>query len=105
MIDYKNLFCVISINAYGDVHDIQTNSSWTKNPYGEEYAIVPSHMIESITATKGYCNIVLNKDKTEVVSFVAREIPNIPEPETPITEAEQLRADIDYIAAMMGVEL
>lgn len=94
MTDYKNTFCVISIATYGEVHDIQTNSSWTKNPYGKEYAIVPVDMVEDIIATRGYCDIVLNDDETEVVSFTARGIPEpetIPEPE-PITQEARITA-------------
>lgn len=103
----KNWFCVISIATYGEneMHDIQTNSSWSKNPYGEEYAVVPDALVQDILATRGYCDIVLNDDGTEVVSFTAREIPEIPEPEIPVSEMEQLRADIDYIALMKGVDL
>lgn len=103
----KNLFCVISIATFGDneVRDIQTNSNWEENPYGADYAVVPDDMVKDIMATQGYCDIVLNEDKTEVVSFTVREIPEMPEPETPVSETEQLRADIDYIAIMMGVEL
>ena len=99
--------CVISKATYGDyeMHDVQTNSIWTENPYGEEYAIVPEDMVQDIMDTKGFCDIVLNNDNNEVVSFTAREIPKIPEPERPVSEAEQLRADIDYIAAITGVEL
>lgn len=100
-------FCVISKDTFGDyaVHDIQTNSGWTKSPYGDEYAVVPSEMADSITATRGFCNIKLNEDGTEVVSFTVREIPVFEEPEKPISEIEQIRADIDYIAIMSGVEL
>lgn len=107
MIDYKNSLCVISIATYGKnkIHDIQTNSSWDKNPYGEDYAVVPAKMVEDIIATRGYCDIVLNDDKTEVVSFTAREIPKIEKPEQPISETDRLRADIDFIALMTGVEL
>ena len=95
MTDYKNLLCVISIATYGknEVHDIQTNSSWTKNPY-DDYAVVPAEMVEDIIATRGFCDIVLNDDKTEVVSFVAREIP---EPE-PMPEPESESSDIDDFA-------
>lgn len=102
-----NPFCVISIKTYGEnkMHDIQTNSGWGKNPYGEDYAVVPDDMVQDIMATQGYCDIVLNDDNTEVVSFTAREIPVLPEPEPPVSETEQLRADVDYIAAMTGVEL
>lgn len=103
----KNNFCVISIKTYGEyeIHDVQTNSGWNENPYGEDYAVVPDDMVQGIVETHGFCDIVLNKDKTEVVSFAAREIPEIPEPEMPISAEEQLRADIDYIAIMTGVEL
>lgn len=103
----KNPFCVISINTYGKykIRDIQTNSSWCTNPYIEEYAVVPDDMVQDIMATNGFCDIILNSDNTEVVSFTAREIPKIPEPEQPVSEAERLRADIDYLSAIMGVEL
>lgn len=103
----KNPFCVISIATYGDyaTHDIQTNSGWSENPYGEEYAVVPDEMVQGIMATQGYCDIVLNDDNTEVVSFTARETPVLSEPEQSVSEVEQLRADVDYIAVMTGVEL
>ena len=80
-----NPFCVISKSVYGEyaVHDIQTNSSWGENPYGEEYAVVPDDMVQAILETRGFCDIELNEDGTEVVEFTAREIPEIPvqEPE------------------------
>lgn len=103
----QNPLCVISKDAFSDykIHDIQTNSGWSENPYGEEYAIVPDDMVQDIIETRGFCDIELNEDGTEVVSFVAKEIPEIPEPETPASEMEQLRADIDYIAIMSGVTL
>ena len=91
IIERKNPLTVISKNTFGEynVHDIQSNSSWGKNPY-EDYAIVPDNMVESIMETRGFCNIELNEDGTEVVSFTALEIPDIPEPESQPTE-EQLR--------------
>lgn len=103
----KNHFCVVSIATYGEYekHDIQTNSGWSKNPYGKEYAVVPDEMVQGIRATRGYCDITLNNDGTEVVSFTPREIPDIPTPEMPVSEMEQLRADIDYLAAITGVTL
>lgn len=85
----KNPFCVISKATYGDyaVRDIQTNSAWSGNPYGQDYAVVPDNMVEDILATRGFCDIELNEDGTEVVSFTALEIPEIPEPEAePSTE-------------------
>lgn len=103
----KNPFCVISKVTYGDyeIHDIQTNTSWSENPYGEDFAVVPDDMVEAIFETRGFCDIELNEDGTEVVSFVAREIPEIPMSEPIIDKAEQLRADVDFLAIMTGVEL
>ena len=71
-----NPFCVISKVTYGEyeVRDIQTNGSWSENPYGGNYAVVPDEMVATILETRGFCDIVLNKDGTEVVSFTAREI-------------------------------
>ena len=97
---------IISKKTYGERNKRYTYSSeaWVENPYPDDCAIVPSHLEELIKQTQGYCDIKLNKDGTEVVSFTAREIPVIEE-ETPVTEAEQLRADIDYLAIMTGVTL
>lgn len=92
-------FCVISKMTFGEysVHDIQTNSSWIKNPYKEDYVVVPSNMVESIMETKGFCDITLNDEGTEVVSFVARDIPDIPKESNVDPTAE------DLINAMLGV--
>lgn len=78
-----NPFCVISKAIYGEyaVRDIQTNSGWSANPYGNDYAVVPDEMVTDILATRGFVDIELNADCTEVVSFTAREIPDIPVPE------------------------
>jgi hypothetical protein len=98
---------VISKKTFGDdnCRKIRGNSTWALNPLGDNYAIVPPDMEDVIFETQGYCDIELNEDGTEVVSFTAREIPKIEEPEQPVTEAEQLRADIDYLAIMTGVTL
>lgn len=86
--------CVISIETFGEyaVHDIQTNSVWASNPY-EDYAVVPDDMVEGIMATKGFCDITLNEEGTEVASFVAREIPTFPE--EPEEEKEDVWAELD----------
>ena len=56
-----NPFCVISKETFGEyaVRDIQTNSGWSANPYGEDYAIVPDDMVPAIMETRGFCDIVL----------------------------------------------
>lgn len=91
-----NPFCVISKATYNEfgLHDIQTNSAWTKNPYGDEYAIVPDSMVQVIRETHGYCDVVLNDKGTEVVSFTALDIPEISEPEEEPTEIEALQDEV-----------
>lgn len=67
---------VISKAAFGDynVRDIQHNANWCSCPYSD-YALIPDSMVDGILATCGYCDITLNSEGTEVVSFVAREKP------------------------------
>lgn len=90
-----NPFCVISKQTFGEyaVRDIQTNSAWCANPY-EDYAVVPDDMVNEIMETRGFCDIVLNEDGTEVVEFTAREIPEIPVP-TPEPTAEERIAELE----------
>lgn len=40
-----------------------------------------------------------------VTKWMAGTIPETPEADEPVSEVEQLRADVDYIAVMTGVEL
>ena len=89
-----NPFCVISIETFGEyaVHDIQTNTAWASNPYETGYAVVPDEMVEEIMETRGFCDITLNENGTEVISFTAREIPVIPEPVSDDVWAELDRA-------------
>ena len=92
IIKRKNPLTVISKNTFGEynVHDIQQNSSWGKNPY-EDYAVVPDDMVAEIMETRGFVEIVLNEEETEVLSFTALEIPDIPEPETTPTMEERVK--------------
>ena len=96
----KNPFCVISVETFGEyaVHDIQTNSGWTSNPYGEAYAVVPDDMVTDIVATNGFCDITV--ENGIVTSFVAREIPDIPKPEAQPTQLDRIEAQITYTAMM-----
>jgi hypothetical protein len=97
-----NPFCVISKNTFGEyaVRDIQTNSAWGANPYGNDYAVVPDDMVTEILETRGFCDIVLNEEETEVVEFTAREIPEIPvEPVQP-SQLDVIEAQVTYTALM-----
>lgn len=92
-VERKHPLCVISVKTFGEynVHDIQTNSTWSSNPYND-YVIVPDDMVDDIWATKGFCDIILNDEATEVLFFTAREIPEIPEEpnEEPEPTADEL---------------
>lgn len=86
-----NDFCVISKFTWKNGgRDIQKNSGWSANPYPEDYAIVPDEMVPDIEETKGFCDIVLSEDGTEVVEFTAREIPEFPEKEPEPTLEERV---------------
>ena len=97
-----NPFCVISKATYGEdaVRDIQTNSAWSENPYGSDYAVVPDDMVTAILETRGFCDITLNEDGTEVVEFTAMEIPEIPQ-EEPQPTAEDRIAELEMQNAML----
>lgn len=96
----KNLYCVISkVADENGWRDLQTNSAWIENPYGEAFAVVPYDMIEDIMKTHGFCNITLSEDGTEVVAFEATEIPafeDVEEEAEPTTE--------ELLNALLGVD-
>ena len=95
-----NPFCVISKDTFGEyaVRDIQTNSAWGSNPY-EDYAVVPDDMVEAILETRGFVDILLSADETEVVEFTAREIPEIPTPEPKPTLEERVTTLEETVAS------
>lgn len=70
----------------------------------EGYAVVPDGL-ETPNFPFGEVAVEEVDGVMTVTNWVAGEIPEVEESEKPITAAEQLRADVDYIAAMTGVEL
>ena len=74
-------------NQIGNFHAIPTG-----------WAVIP----EDVPITETFPFVDLTVDGQTVVSMTAGVVPE-PEPEP--TEMEQLRADIDFIAAMTGVSL
>lgn len=94
----QNHFCVIAKEPWANGRrDLQTNSAWEENPYGDAYAVVPDDMVPSMIETQGYLDeLTLSEDGTEVVSFVPGEIPVIepvePEAETETTVWDELDA-------------
>lgn len=97
----KNNFCVISKEANENGwHDVQTNSAWSVNPYGESFAIVPDELVPDILETCGYCDLELNEDGTKVTSFTATTIPALPEPTPEPTQLDIIEAQVTYTAVM-----
>lgn len=95
---------IIEIEALSNgAHRNQTIS--TESPLPEGYAVIPEDMDTP--------NFPFGEVTTEeidgvmmVTKWVAGTIPTPEaETETEVSELEQLRADIDYIAIMTGVEL
>lgn len=60
--------------------------------------------INTIVADESFCKSYCEK-YSYTYELVEEPSVEIPGTEEPITETEQLRADIDYIAVMTGVEL
>lgn len=91
VVERKNPFCVISKNANENGwYDIQTNSAWSSNPYGDGYAEVLDELVEGAMETCGYLIPTFNEDGTKMIAFTPTEIPVLPEPEpepTPTTNA------------------
>ena len=99
----KNDFCVISKEANENGwRDLQKNSAWSANPDPDYFVVVPDDMVEAIWETYGYCDLELNEESTEVVSFEKKEIPVIETPEPEPTEEElQWQAITDLEIAQM----
>ena len=68
------------------------------------YAVVPENM-ETPNFPFGEIEVEEINGVMMVTKWIAGTIPEVEEPEQPISEMEQLRADVDYIAVMTGIEL
>lgn len=68
------------------------------------WAVIPDDM-ETENFPFGEVDIEEIDGVITVTKWTPGLIPETEEPEKPITEIEQLRADIDYLAIMTGVEL
>lgn len=102
IIERKNPICVISKETFGEygVRDIQTNSGWMGNPYGDAYALVPDEFVEDIIETRGFCDIELNDEGTEIVRFTPRDIPDIPKAAAKPSQMDRIEAQVTYTAMM-----
>lgn len=99
--DRKHPFTVISVMDYGNsLHDIQQNSVWSENPYGEAYATVPDDMVDEVLSVGCWCNIeVKNGVLTKITKVEPPYIP--PKPQPPKKETLEViritREDFDLL--------
>ena len=70
----------------------------------EGFAVIPDEM-ETPNFPFGEVEVEEIDGVMTVTKWIPGAIPKVEEPERTISEVEKLRADIDYIAVMTGVEL
>ena len=80
------------------------NQAGTFQTIPEGWAVIPEDMKTGNFPFGEVITEEINGVMT-VAKWVAGTIPEVEEAERPITETEQLRADVDFIAIMTGVEL
>ncbi|MCI5704467.1 hypothetical protein [Candidatus Pseudoscillospira sp. SGI.172] len=81
-------------------HGVQSQSH-RKECWLEGWIEVPEALVQTVWDCGGYCELTVEEGVLTAVTPAQR--PAGPEQEP--TELEQLRADVDYLAAMGGVDL
>lgn len=81
-------------------HGIQSQSHRAEC-WLEGWVAVPEELTQAVWDCGGYCELTLEDGR--LVGITPTEKPEPPAPEP--TEAERLRADVDFLAAMEGVAL
>lgn len=85
-------------------HGLQSQSGRT-SCWLEGWVEVPANLEDDVWSTVGYCDLQIEDGKLVGITPTERPEPE-PEPVTPTpTELEQLRADVDYLSIMTGVDL
>lgn len=95
-------FTVISVmgtDEYPTLHDIQQNSTWSENPYGESYAVVPDDMVDEVLSVGCWCSITT--ENGVLTSITKVEPPYIPEPEPQPTDIEILQKENHLLRAQV----
>lgn len=96
------MLTIIEIEAREDGgHGLQSQSH-RKECWLEGWVAVPEALESAVWECGGYCELELDEEG-RLVGITPTQRPEPPQPEP--TEEEQLRADVDFIAAMTGVEL
>ena len=98
---------IIEINsADGKFHHFQSQSHRTEC-WLDRYIEVPKELETKVYESGGYCELIIKDNILIDVVSHPEWVPDflISEIGTEPTNIEQLRADVDYIALMTGVEL
>ena len=99
------MVCVIMKESSGNAaREIRTNVEYNEEQY-QDFAIVPSELVDGIVATKGFCDIKLSEDGKTVMSFAAREIPEAPKPDQNYeARIASLEEELAFTKIILGVE-
>lgn len=99
-----DMLTIIEIEAREDGgHGLQSQSGRTEC-WMEGWIAVPGELETAVWDCGGYCRLDVQEGVLVDITPTERPAPP-PEPEPEPTEADRLRADVDYIAAMTGVSL
>lgn len=82
-------------------HGVESQSHRTEC-WLEGWVAVPEELVQAVWDCGGFCELTLDENGL-LTAITPTERPDQPEIEP--TAEEQLRADVDYLAAMTGVEL
>ena len=95
------MLTIIEIEAREDGgHGLQSQSH-REECWLEGWVAVPEELETAVWECGGYCDLTVEGGVLTAVT--AKERPQ--EPESEPAEAERLRADVDFLAAMAGVSL
>lgn len=95
------MLTIIEIEARSDGgHGLQSQSH-RKKCWLEGWVAVPEELTQAVWDCGGYCELTMEDGVLTAITPTQRPDPPEPEP----TAGEQLRADVDYLAALQGVTL
>ena len=102
--DGDEMLTIIEVEVREDGgHGLQSQSG-REACWLEGWIAVPEELAEAAWACGGYCDLDVREGV--LVGLTPRERPVVEhEWETEISEQEQLRADVDFLAALQGVTL
>lgn len=93
---------IIKINAEKDGQHLFQSQSHRRECWLDDYIAVPENFESVVMSCNGYCDLTIKNNR--LIEIQPR--PDlIPVKESKPSELEQLRADIDFLSIMTGVDL